>query len=178
MVNAPPGAGASRSPRSRPPSSDPAASAARNHQKEIAGAAAPLGCHPQWIKSTTAPAGKSEREDTGDPSRRRRKPVAATPTPELRSGGQRRRNHQKEIAGAAAPLGCHPQWIKSTTAPAGKSRERTRRRPIGDQPANCCLAPYRPAGYWKPEKVGSAVHSSSTDRASSGRTRSALRAPL
>ena len=42
----PPRAGASRSPRSRPPSSDLAASSARNHQKEIAGATAPLGCHP------------------------------------------------------------------------------------------------------------------------------------
>jgi hypothetical protein len=25
---------------------------------------------------------------------------------------------KKNSAGFAAPLGCHPQWIKSTTAPA------------------------------------------------------------
>jgi hypothetical protein len=38
------------------------------------------------------------------PSPRRRKPVATKLTPEL---GHRRRSSQKEIAGAAAPLGCH-----------------------------------------------------------------------
>ena len=38
------------------------------------------------------------------PSPRRRKPVATKLTPEL---GHRRRSSQEEIAGAAAPLGCH-----------------------------------------------------------------------
>ena len=69
------------------------------------------------------------------PSPRRRKPVAATPTPELRPRGQRRRRSSKKKSPAPPRRSAATrQWIKSTTAPAGNARERTRRGPIISRP--------------------------------------------
>src|SRR5271155_1466796 len=66
----------------------------------------------------------SERKHDGGPSPRRCQPLAAKPTPEL---GQRRRQiTKKEIAGAAAPLGCHPPMGKEHQLPGLKcQREST-----------------------------------------------------
>ena len=50
----------------------------------------------QWIKTTIAPAGNPrEKARRRAPSPARRKPVAATPTPQLRRRDQRRPNHKK-----------------------------------------------------------------------------------
>ena len=60
-------AGASRSPRSLPPSSDLAASSARNHQKEIAAPPRRSAATRQWIKEQPE---IPERKHGGDPQDR------------------------------------------------------------------------------------------------------------
>ena len=74
--------------------------------------------------------------DAEKPSPARRKPVAATLTPELRrpptitkndSTGAGHGAHRIRRATSAAPR----QWIKTTIAPAGNPREKARRKVTG-----------------------------------------------
>ena len=116
--------GASRSRRSRPPSS---ASAARDKLKnEIAGAAGSAATR-QWIKTRSRQPEIRERKHDADPSPARRKPVAAKPTPSSASAA--RDKLKNEIAGAAGSAATR-QWIKTAIASAGNPREKARRRPL------------------------------------------------
>ena len=73
---------------------------------------------------------KIEREKTPEPpSRRRCKPVAATPTPELRSGGQRRPQSSKINRRRRRAARLPPAMDKEHYRASRKiERERTRRR--------------------------------------------------